>query len=122
LIVHAGGTVEQLASGGLLGIMSDPFSRRRNFIRLPVIYSDGFGSREPQRRRVGPPDSTKWSRNWTLPPVESATGSNPADEILPFRPPMTHTLVICKRAEASDVATAAGEIIQLLRRMSNEPT
>src|SRR5437764_6058877 len=118
LIVHAGGTMEQLAAGGLpLGIMADADFREGNTKLLPgdvlVIYSDGVSEAlNPGGEEFGPTRVYECvARNLDASAagirdrIESALtkfsqGTPAGDDI---------TLVICKRlAEASEVAVAAG--------------
>src|SRR5712692_10056535 len=118
LIVHAGGTMEQLASGGLpLGIMSDADFREGRTQLYPgdvlVIYSDGVSeATNPSGEEFGPTRlyevvarNLDASAGGIRDRIESALtkfcqGTPAADDI---------TLVICKRlAEASEVAAAAG--------------
>jgi phosphoserine phosphatase RsbU/P len=118
LIVHSGGTMEQLASGGLpLGIMTETeFREGRTQLRpgdVLVIYSDGVSEAvNPTGEEFGPTRLYEVvSRNLDASAggirdrIESALtkfcqGTPAADDI---------TLVIVKRnAEAADVAAAAG--------------
>ena len=118
LIVHAGGTMEQLASGGLpLGIMADADFREGQTKLYAgdvlVIYSDGVSeSLNPNGEEFGPTRLYECvARNLDASAagirdrIESALtkfsqGTPAADDI---------TLVICKRlAEATEVAAAAG--------------
>src|ERR1051325_4925425 len=118
LIVHAGGTMEQLASGGLpLGIMADADFREGNTTLLPgdvlVIYSDGVSEAvSPTGEEFGPTRlyeavarNMEASAAGLRDRIESALtkfsqGTPAADDI---------TLVIVKRlAEASAVAAGAG--------------
>lgn len=118
LIVHAGGTMEQLASGGLpLGIMSDAeFREGGTQLRhgdVLVIYSDGVSEAvNPSGEEFGPTRlyevvarNLDASAGGIRDRIESALtkfcqGTPAADDI---------TLVIVKRnAEAAEVATAAG--------------
>src|SRR5437763_8574877 len=118
LIVHAGGTMEQLASGGLpLGILADADFREGRTKLYPgdvlVIYSDGVSEAvNPNGEEL---DATRLyevvarnldtSASGILDRIESALtkfcqGTPAADDI---------TLVIVKRlAEATEVAAAAG--------------
>ena len=118
LIVHAGGTMEQLASGGLpLGIMADAEFREGRTQLLPgdvlVIYSDGVSEAvNPTGEEFGPTRlyevvarNLDASASGIRDRIESALtkfcqGTPAADDI---------TLVIVKRlAEAAEVASAAG--------------
>src|SRR5256885_1821915 len=118
LIVHAGGTMEQLAAGGLpLGIMSDAeFREGRTQLRpgdVLVIYSDGDSEAvNPNGDELGAPRlyevvarKLDASAGGILRRIASALtkfcqGTPAADDI---------TLVIVKRlAEATEVAAAAG--------------
>lgn len=118
LIVHAGGTMEQLASGGLpLGIMPNADFREGNTKLHPgdvlVIYSDGVSeATNPAGEEFGPTRlyevvarNLDASAGGIRDRIESALtkfcqGTPAADDI---------TLVICKRlAESADVAAAAG--------------
>ena len=118
LIVHAGGTMEQLAAGGLpLGIMADADFREGQTKLHPgdvlVIYSDGVSEAlNPGGEEFGPTRVYECvARNLDASAagirdrIESALtkfsqGTPAGDDI---------TLVICKRlAEASEVAVAAG--------------
>jgi sigma-B regulation protein RsbU (phosphoserine phosphatase) len=118
LIVHAGGTMEQLAAGGLpLGIMSDADFREGRTQLHPgdvlVIYSDGVSEAfNPSGEEFGPTRlyevvarNLDASAGGIRDRIESALtkfcqGTPAADDI---------TLVIVKRnAEASEVAAAAG--------------
>src|SRR5256714_935407 len=118
LIVHAGGTMEQLAAGGLpLGIMADADFREGNTKLKPgdvlVIYSDGVSEAvSPTGEEFGPTRLYEAvARNMDASAagirdrIESALtkfsqGTPAADDI---------TLVIVKRlAEAAEVAAAAG--------------
>ncbi len=118
LIVHAGGTMEQLAAGGLpLGIMADADFREGNTKLKPgdvlVIYSDGVSEAvSPTGEEFGPTRLYETvARNMDASAagirdrIESALtkfaqGTPAADDI---------TLVIVKRlAEAAEVAAAAG--------------
>jgi serine phosphatase RsbU (regulator of sigma subunit) len=118
LIVHAGGTMEQLAAGGLpLGIMANADFREGRTQLHPgdvlVIYSDGVSeATNPSGEEFGPTRlyevvarNLDASAGGIRDRIESALtkfcqGTPAADDI---------TLVICKRlAEASEVATAAG--------------
>ncbi len=118
LIVHAGGTMEQLASGGLpLGIMSDAEFREGGTQLRPgdvlVIYSDGVSEAvNANGEEFGPTRlyevvarNLDASAGGIRDRIESALtkfcqGTPAADDI---------TLVIVKRnAEAADVAAAAG--------------
>jgi serine phosphatase RsbU (regulator of sigma subunit) len=117
LIVHAGGTMEQLASGGLpLGIMSNADFREGKTQLHPgdvlVIYSDGVSEAlNPKGEEFGPTRLYETvSRNLDASAagirdrIESALtkfcqGTPAADDI---------TLVICKRlAESAEVGAAA---------------
>jgi len=117
LIVHAGGTMEQLASGGLpLGIMADADFREGQTKLYAgdvlVIYSDGVSeSLNPNGEEFGPTRLYECvARNLDASAagirdrIESALtkfsqGTPAADDI---------TLVICKRlAEAAEVAVSA---------------
>jgi len=117
LIVHAGGTMEQLASGGLpLGIMADAeFREGRTQLHhgdVLVIYSDGVSEAvNPAGEEFGPTRlyevvarNLDASASGIRDRIESALtkfcqGTPAADDI---------TLVIVKRlAEAADVATPA---------------
>ena len=118
LIVHAGGTMEQLASGGLpLGIMPNADFREGRTQLHPgdvlVIYSDGVSEAvNPGGEEFGPTRlyevvarNLDASAGGIRDRIESALtkfcqGTPAADDI---------TLVICKRlAESADVAAAAG--------------
>jgi phosphoserine phosphatase RsbU/P len=118
LIVHAGGTMEQLAAGGLpLGIMSDADFREGRTQLHPgdvlVIYSDGVSEAvNPAGEEFGPTRlyevvarNLDASAGGIRDRIESALtkfceGTPAADDI---------TLVICKRlAESAEVAAAAG--------------
>ena len=118
LIVHTGGTMEQLASGGLpLGIMSNADFREGRTKLYPgdvlVIYSDGVSeATNPSGEEFGPTRlyevvarNLDASAGGIRDRIESALtkfcqGTPAADDI---------TLVICKRlAESADVAAAAG--------------
>jgi serine phosphatase RsbU (regulator of sigma subunit) len=118
LIVHAGGTMEQLAAGGLpLGIMPNADFREGNTKLHPgdvlVIYSDGVSeATNPAGEEFGPTRlyevvarNLDASAGGIRDRIESALtkfcqGTPAADDI---------TLVICKRlAESADVAAAAG--------------
>jgi serine phosphatase RsbU (regulator of sigma subunit)/pSer/pThr/pTyr-binding forkhead associated (FHA) protein len=118
LIVHAGGTMEQLAAGGLpLGIMHDAEFREGRTQLLPgdvlVIYSDGVSEAvNPTGEEFGPTRlyevvarNLDASASGIRDRIESALtkfcqGTPAADDI---------TLVIVKRlAEAAEVASAAG--------------
>ena len=118
LIVHAGGTMEQLAAGGLpLGIMADADFREGNTKLKPgdvlVIYSDGVSEAvSPTGEEFGPTRLYETvARNMDASAagirdrIESALtkfaqGTPAADDI---------TLVIVKRlAEAAELAVAAG--------------
>src|SRR3989440_2428508 len=118
LIVHAGGTMEQLAAGGLpLGIMADADFREGNTKLQPgdvlVIYSDGVSEAvSPTSEEFGPTRLYEAvARNMDASAagirdrIESALtkflqGTPAADDI---------TLVIVKRlAEVAEVAAAAG--------------
>ena len=118
LIVHAGGTMEQLASGGLpLGIMADAEFREGRTQLLPgdvlVIYSDGVSEAvNPTGEEFGPTRlyevvarNLDASASGIRDRIESALtkfcqGTPAADDI---------TLVIVKRlAEAAEVPAAAG--------------
>jgi phosphoserine phosphatase RsbU/P len=118
LIVHAGGTMEQLAAGGLpLGIMSDADFREGRTQLHPgdvlVIYSDGVSEAvNPAGEEFGPTRlyevvarNLDASAGGIRDRIESALtkfcqGTPAADDI---------TLVICKRlAESADAAAAAG--------------
>jgi len=118
LIVHAGGTMEQLAAGGLpLGIMTNADFREGRTQLHPgdvlVIYSDGVSeATNPSGEEFGPTRlyevvarNLDASAGGIRDRIESALtkfcqGTPAADDI---------TLVICKRlAEASEVAAAAG--------------
>jgi serine phosphatase RsbU (regulator of sigma subunit) len=118
LIVHAGGTMEQLASGGLpLGIMADADFREGRTKLYPgdvlVIYSDGVSeATNPSGEEFGPTRlyevvarNLDASAGGIRDRIESALtkfcqGTPAADDI---------TLVIVKRqAEAAEVAAAAG--------------
>jgi len=118
LIVHAGGTMEQLASGGLpLGIMADADFREGRTRLYPgdvlVIYSDGVSEAvNPGGEEFGPTRLYETvARNLDSSAagirdrIEAALtkfcqGTPAADDI---------TLVIVKRnAEAAEVAAAAG--------------
>lgn len=117
LIVHSGGTMEQLAAGGLpLGIMADADFREGRTKLHPgdvlVIYSDGVSEAvDPAGEEFGPTRLYEVvARNLDASAagirdrIESALtkfcqGTPAADDI---------TLVICKRlAEATDVAIGA---------------
>ena len=117
LIVHAGGTMEQLASGGLpLGIMPNADFREGRTQLHPgdvlVIYSDGVSeATNPSGEEFGPTRlyevvarNLDGSAAGIRDRIESALtkfcqGTPAADDI---------TLVICKRlAEASEVAAGA---------------
>jgi serine phosphatase RsbU (regulator of sigma subunit) len=116
LIVHAGGTMEQLAAGGLpLGIMPNADFREGRTMLHPgdvlVIYSDGVSeATNPAGEEFGPTRlyevvarNLDASAGGIRDRIESALtkfcqGTPAADDI---------TLVICKRlAESTDVATA----------------
>src|SRR5258706_716904 len=118
LIVHAGGTMEQLASGGLpLGIMSDADFREGRTQLHPgdvlVIYSDGVPEPvNPVGEEFGPTRlyevvarNLDASAGGIRDRIESALtkfcpGTPPADDI---------TLVICKRpAESAESPAALG--------------
>ena len=118
LIVHAGGTMEQLASGGLpLGIMADAEFREGRTQLLPgdvlVIYSDGVSEAvNPTGEEFGPTRlyevvarNLDASASGIRDRIESALtkfcqGTPAADDI---------TLVIVKRlAEAAEVSAVAG--------------
>jgi len=118
LIVHAGGTMEQLASGGLpLGIMADAEFREGRTQLLHgdvlVIYSDGVSEAvNPTGEEFGPTRlyevvarNLDASASGIRDRIESALtkfcqGTPAADDI---------TLVIVKRlAEAAEVSAAAG--------------
>ena len=118
LIVHAGGTMEQLASGGLpLGIMADAEFREGRTQLHPgdvlVIYSDGVSEAvNPTGEEFGPTRlyevvarNLDASASGIRDRIESALtkfcqGTPAADDI---------TLVIVKRnAEAAEVLAAAG--------------
>ncbi len=118
LIVHTGGTMEQLASGGLpLGIMTNADFREGRTKLYPgdvlVIYSDGVSeATNPSGEEFGPTRlyevvarNLEASAGGIRDRIESALtkfcqGTPAADDI---------TLVIVKRnAEASEVAAAAG--------------
>src|SRR5437667_4711396 len=118
LICHAGGTMEQLAAGGLpLGIMANADFREGKTRLHPgdvlVIYSDGVSEAvNPKGEEFGPTRHYETvARNLDASAggirdrIESALtkfcqGTPAADDI---------TLVICKRlAEATEVAVAAG--------------
>jgi sigma-B regulation protein RsbU (phosphoserine phosphatase) len=118
LIVHTGGTMEQLASGGLpLGIMTNADFREGRTKLYPgdvlVIYSDGVSeATNPSGEEFGPTRlyevvarNLDASAGGIRDRIESALtkfcqGTPAADDI---------TLVIVKRnAEASEVAAAAG--------------
>ncbi|PYS22366.1 MAG: hypothetical protein DMF72_13705 [Acidobacteria bacterium] len=118
LIVHTGGTMEQLASGGLpLGIMSDAEFREGHTKLHPgdvlVIYSDGVSEAvNPNGEEFGPTRlyevvarNLDASAGGIRDRIESALtkfcqGTPAADDI---------TLVIVKRlAEAREVSAAAG--------------
>ena len=118
LIVHAGGTMEQLASGGLpLGIMADAEFREGRTQLLPgdvlVIYSDGVSEAvNPTGEEFGPTRlyevvarNLDASASGIRDRIESALtkfcqGTPAADDI---------TLVIVKRlAEAAELAAVAG--------------
>jgi phosphoserine phosphatase RsbU/P len=118
LIVHSGGTMEQLAAGGLpLGIMSDADFREGRTKLYPgdvlVIYSDGVSEAfNPSGEEFGPTRlyevvarNLDASAGGIRDRIESALtkfcqGTPAADDI---------TLVIVKRqAEATEVAAAAG--------------
>jgi len=118
LIVHAGGTMEQLASGGLpLGIMADAEFREGRTQLLPgdvlVIYSDGVSEAvNPTGEEFGPTRlyevvarNLDASASGIRDRIESALtkfcqGTPAADDI---------TLVIVKRnAESADPAAAVG--------------
>ena len=118
LIVHAGGTMEQLAAGGLpLGIMSDAeFREGRTQLRagdVLVVYSDGVSEAvNPNGEEFGATRlyevvarNLDASAGGIRDRIESALtkfcqGTPAADDI---------TLVIVKRlAEAAEVAVAAG--------------
>ncbi len=118
LIVHAGGTMEQLAAGGLpLGIMSDADFREGRTQLHPgdvlVIYSDGVSEAvNPAGEEFGPTRlyevvarNLDASAGGIRDRIESALtkfcqGTPAADDI---------TLVICKRlAESAEVAAVAG--------------
>jgi serine phosphatase RsbU (regulator of sigma subunit) len=118
LIVHAGGTMEQLAAGGLpLGIMSNADFRegrtQLHYGDVLVIYSDGVSEAcNPAGEEFGPTRlyevvarNMDASAGGIRDRIESALtkfcqGTPAADDI---------TLVICKRlAESADVAAAVG--------------
>jgi serine phosphatase RsbU (regulator of sigma subunit) len=118
LIVHTGGTMEQLASGGLpLGIMTNADFREGRTKLYPgdvlVIYSDGVSeATNPNGEEFGPTRlyevvarNMEASAGGIRDRIESALtkfcqGTPAADDI---------TLVIVKRnAEAEEVAAAAG--------------
>jgi serine phosphatase RsbU (regulator of sigma subunit) len=118
LIVHSGGTMEQLAAGGLpLGIMPNADFREGRTQLHPgdvlVIYSDGVSEAcNPGGEEFGPTRlyevvarNMDASAGGIRDRIESALtkfcqGTPAADDI---------TLVICKRlAEAAEVAAAAG--------------
>jgi len=118
LIIHAGGTMEQLAPGGLpLGIMSNADFRegrtQLHYGDVLVIYSDGVSEAcNPSGEEFGPTRlyevvarNLDASAGGIRDRIESALtkfcqGTPAADDI---------TLVICKRlAESADVAAAAG--------------
>jgi sigma-B regulation protein RsbU (phosphoserine phosphatase) len=118
LIVHAGGTMEQLAAGGLpLGIMADADFRegrtQLHYGDVLVIYSDGVSEAcNPAGEEFGPTRlyevvarNLDASAGGIRDRIESALtkfcqGTPAADDI---------TLVICKRlAESAEVAAAAG--------------
>src|SRR5216110_3030400 len=118
LIVHAGGTLEQLASGGLpLGILADADFREGRTKLYPgdvlVIYSDGVSEAvNPNGEEFGATRlyevvarNLDTSASGIRDRIESALtkfcqGTTAADDI---------TLVIVKRlAEATEVAAAAG--------------
>src|SRR5258706_6862460 len=118
LIVHAGGTMEQLAAGGLpLGIMSDADFREGRTQLHPgdvlVIYSDGVSEAvNPAGEEFGPTRlyevvarNLDASAGGIRDRIESALtkfcpGTPPADDI---------TLVICKRpAESAESPAALG--------------
>ena len=118
LIVHAGGTMEQLAAGGLpLGIMADAdFREGRTQLHhgdVLVIYSDGVSEAcNPAGEEFGPTRlyevvarNLDASAGGIRDRIESALtkfcqGTPAADDI---------TLVICKRlAESAEIAAAAG--------------
>ena len=118
LIVHAGGTMEQLASGGLpLGIMADAEFREGRTQLLPgdvlVIYSDGVSEAvNPTGEEFGPTRlyevvarNLDASASGIRDRIESALtkfcqGTPAADDI---------TLVIVKRlAEVAEVSAATG--------------
>jgi sigma-B regulation protein RsbU (phosphoserine phosphatase) len=118
LIVHAGGTMEQLAAGGLpLGIMANADFREGKTRLHPgdvlVIYSDGVSEAvNPKGEEFGPTRLYETvARNLDASAagirdrIESALtkfcqGTPAADDI---------TLVICKRlAESAEVVAAAG--------------
>ena len=120
LIVHTGGTMEQLASGGLpLGIMSNADFREGRTKLYPgdvlVIYSDGVSeATNPNGEEFGPTRlyevvarNLDASAGGIRDRIESALtkfcqGTPAADDI---------TLVIVKRnAEAQEVAAVAGEL------------
>jgi sigma-B regulation protein RsbU (phosphoserine phosphatase) len=117
LIVHTGGTMEQLASGGLpLGIMTNADFREGRTKLYPgdvlVIYSDGVSeATNPNGEEFGPTRlyevvarNMEASAGGIRDRIESALtkfcqGTPAADDI---------TLVICKRnAEAEEVAAGA---------------
>jgi serine phosphatase RsbU (regulator of sigma subunit) len=118
LIVHAGGTMEQLAAGGLpLGIMADADFRegrtQLHYGDVLVIYSDGVSEAcNPAGEEFGPTRlyevvarNLDASAGGIRDRIESALtkfcqGTPAADDI---------TLVICKRlAESAEIAAAAG--------------
>jgi len=118
LIVHSGGTMEQLAAGGLpLGIMPNADFRegrtQLHYGDVLVIYSDGVSEAcNPAGEEFGPTRlyevvarNLDASAGGIRDRIESALtkfcqGTPAADDI---------TLVICKRlAESADVAAAAG--------------
>jgi serine phosphatase RsbU (regulator of sigma subunit) len=118
LIVHAGGTMEQLAAGGLpLGIMSNADCRegrtQLHYGDVLVIYSDGVSEAcNPAGEEFGPTRlyevvarNMDASAGGIRDRIESALtkfcqGTPAADDI---------TLVICKRlVESAEVAAAAG--------------
>jgi sigma-B regulation protein RsbU (phosphoserine phosphatase) len=118
LIVHSGGTMEQLAAGGLpLGIMADADFRegrtQLHYGDVLVIYSDGVSEAcNPAGEEFGPTRlyevvarNLDASAGGIRDRIESALtkfcqGTPAADDI---------TLVICKRlAESAEVAAAAG--------------
>jgi serine phosphatase RsbU (regulator of sigma subunit) len=118
LIVHAGGTMEQLAAGGLpLGIMSNADFRegrtQLHYGDVLVIYSDGVSEAcNPAGEEFGPTRlyevvarNMDASAGGIRDRIESALtkfcqGTPAADDI---------TLVICKRlAESAEVAVAVG--------------